>query len=876
MPLAAGQTLTHFEILGPLGAGGMGEVYRARDTRLEREVAIKVLPEHFADDEERLRRFEREAKTLASLSHTNLAHVYGIDQVGDTCFIAMELVPGEDLEARLRRGAPALDEAIDVCRQIAEGLEAAHEAGVVHRDLKPANVRVTPDGVVKILDFGLAKPVHPKASEGGTSTAEPDSFLVTEEGLVLGTPTYMSPEQARGKPVDKRTDVWAFGCVLYECLCGRRAFGGESLTDVLAAIVEREPDWSRRPPDVPPHVLRLLRRCLIKDPRTRLRDAGEARISLSGSFADEDVAPVTSRPGRWAAAFLAGAIVSALAGLGFRYLEAPDPEVERPARGHPLRLSVDQPVDATYPRVSPDGTRLLYGSDGSLWVRDLAQVEAERVPGTEGAERIGDAGTMTWSPDGQSIAFLREGVLETLRLGEPRAQRRCATPGQVVGCSWGDNGAFLLEVGGKSEGLFHLPPGGGELERLDWLDPETLTLPHRFNPSFLPGGDRFLITDSTGGEPWIHVASLSTRTSRPLVRSPNQARYVHPGWIAWVDEGRLLVQAFDLPTSSLSGSVHELVRDVDAFASTGQARFAFSTEGTLVYEPMERPSRLEWIDRQGRILGQAGDALPYARVSLHREGRWLAASVITPRDGMRDLWLVDLERGTAQTFTDQEGWEDTPAWSPDGKQVAFAADWNGPPNLYVKDVGGGAPREVVPFDNLANFAGSWSSDGAWLLYYRRDRATGRGDLWRVDVETLERRPLLETQADERFPRASPDGRWIAFTSDESGRREVYVGTFPDLRGTRRVSAEGGDQPRWRRDSSELYYLTSSRAIASAPITEVDGLPDPGAEVVVIQASEDLDQFELTPDATRFLVVRRNESQIRPVSQLIVGWEGLLE
>ena len=276
-----GTRLTHYEILGPLGAGGMGEVWRARDTRLEREIAIKVLPDELADDEERLRRFEREAKTLASLNHTNLAHVYGIDQVEDTCFIAMELVPGQDLAAKLARGPMPVDEAVDICRQIAEGLEAAHEAGIVHRDLKPANVRVTPEGVVKILDFGLAKPLQARSTGSGTTTAQSDSFLMTEEGLVLGTPTYMSPEQARGKRVDRRTDIWAFGCVLYECLTGERVFDGESLTDVLASIVGEEPDWSCLPGDVEPHVLRLLLRCLEKDPRERLRDVGEARIALA-------------------------------------------------------------------------------------------------------------------------------------------------------------------------------------------------------------------------------------------------------------------------------------------------------------------------------------------------------------------------------------------------------------------------------------------------------------------------------------------------------------------------------------------------------------------------------------------------------------------
>ena len=877
MTLTAGQTLTHYEILGPLGAGGMGEVYRAKDTRLDREVAIKVLPEELADDDERLRRFEREAKTLASLNHANLAHVYGIDQVEDTCFIAMELVPGEDLATKLARGALTVDDAVDVCRQIAEGLEAAHEAGVVHRDLKPANVRLTSDGVVKILDFGLAKPIHPESGQEGTTTAESDSFLVTEEGLVLGTPTYMSPEQARGKPVDKRTDVWAFGCVLFECLTGRRAFGGESLTDVLASIIEREPDWSRLPAGVESHVRGLLRRCLAKDPRLRLRDVGEARIALAeGARSPEDRAGEARRPS-WRTVLAVGMPALLLGALGTWSLR---PEVERerddvapPAARRTLRLSVPQRGASRYAKLSPDGSRVLFERDGWLWLQDLAQKEPSRIPGTDVLSR---RGPVVWSPDGESIAFQGGAYLETLRLGESRAERRCAVPGPAVTCAWGDDDGFLIEVGGKSEGVFHLAPGADEPVRLDWLDPRALTTPHRFNPAFLPGGDRFLITASREGEAWIHVASLSTRRTEPLLLGRTRAEYAHPGYIAWVDEGRLLVQAFDAETTTLEGSPHELAGDVDSFVSTGRADFSISAEGTVIYAPMDQPNRIEWLDRQGRVLGPAAASLPYAEVRLDRTGRWLATSVITPGDGLRDLWVIDIERGVPQRFTDQPGWENTPAWSPGGERIAFAADWGGPPNVHLQEVGGGPARELVPFDNRVQYVGSWSSDGRWVLYESLDPVTASGDLWRVEVETMERRALLETPADEASPQASPDGRWIAYTSDESGENEVYVGTYPDLRGVRRVSSEGGSSPRWKGDSSELYYRTAARAIASVGIREAGGLPDPEREVVVIQPMEDLGAFDVTADAERFLVVRRSEAQVRPVWHLIVGWEGLLE
>jgi len=446
--------------------------------------------------------------------------------------------------------------------------------------------------------------------------------------------------------------------------------------------------------------------------------------------------------------------------------------------------------------------------------------------------------------------------------------------------TWGDDDAFLVEPGGRSEGVYYLAPGANEFVRLDWLDPETLTRDGattnqgRFQPSFLPGGDRFLITAPSGGEPWVQVASLSARTMKPLVRSRNRAQYAAPGYLAWLDRGRLNVQPFDAETGSLLGSPRELALDVDSFASTGDANFSFSSEGTLAYEPMDQPNRIEWLDRQGRALGPATDPKPCSWASLDRTGRWLAASVITPSDGHSDLWLVDLERGTPQRFTDQPGWESTPAWSPDGKRVAFSADWSGPPNVHLKEVLGGPARELVPFDSHVQYVGSWSSDGRWVLY--TSFYSGMGDLWRVDVETLERQPLLETAADERSPTASPDGRWIAFGSDESGRQEIYVGTYPDLKGVRRVSNAGGSTPRWTRDSSELYYATEAGAIVSVVLRETGGLPDPDPEVVVIQPMEDLFTFDVTPDAERILVVRRSETQIRPVLRLIVGWEGLLQ
>ena len=617
MPLTPGQSLSFYEVLGPLGAGGMGEVYRAKDTRLEREVAIKVLPEELADDEERLRRFEREAKTLASLNHPNVAGIHGVDQEDDVCFLALELVPGEDLAVRLSRGPLAVDEALDVCRQIAEGLEAAHEAGVVHRDLKPANVRVTPEGVVKILDFGLAKPIHPKSTEEGTSTAESDSFLVTEEGLVLGTPTYMSPEQARGKPVDRRTDIWAFGCVLYECLTGRRAFGGETFSDVVASIVQGDADWSALPTETPAHVQRLLRRCFDKDARARLRDVGEARVALAS---EPEAAEVRTSSGRrFVLGLVVGALVASVAWGLARFGSEAISTGEPLAAGNPYYLAIERPME--FPEVSPDGKRLLLHDDEGLWVRDLGQLEAELVVAAD--ERI-EAGC--WSPDGQAVAFFRGGRLETLALGSAQSEPRCTVPEGEREVVWGEGGSFLVEISGSTEndGIFLLAPGSSELERLEWLDRPDQITPDRLWPTFLPGGQEFLVTARESDGTWIRVASLQDKSLKPVVRAASRSEYVAPGWLAWLDVDRLLVQAFDPETYEVSGRPHELVRGVRGFNSRGDADFTFSDEGTLLYRALFGKSELEWVARGGRSLGSIAEPDHYGLVRLDPRGERLA------------------------------------------------------------------------------------------------------------------------------------------------------------------------------------------------------------------------------------------------------------
>jgi Tol biopolymer transport system component len=685
-------------------------------------------------------------------------------------------------------------------------------------------------------------------------------------GMILGTAAYMAPEQARGKPVDRRADIWAFGCVLYECLTGRCVVEGESLTDILAGIVEREPDWSKLPAGLPADVRRLLRRCLHKDPRVRLRDIGEARVVLAGEAAADDPAEAPVRAKARALPFVAGLVAASVAWLGFTFLR-PSAVVGSEAAGKAFHMTVAWNRSFPGP-ISPDGNRLVFQKDGGLWIRDLAELEPRRIPGTDGKERFT---SVEWSPDGDSIAILRESSLEVLRLGDTHPQRRIDLTRRAANFSWGDDGSFLLEIRGEpSYGVHLLLPGSSTPEHLDWLETEGRVLPDHAHPSFLPGSEQFLVTLGEEGGAWIHVASLKTRSTRKLVRASSRSIYVHPGWLAWVDEGRLLVQPFDPVTATVSGTPHELVGDVRNFASTGGAAFSFSREGSLHYLPWGGPSRIEWVDREGRPLGPAGKPRHYSSIRLDPTGRFLATSIVTPETYFQDLWIIDLERDTPQRLTHEDGWEDSPVWSPDGKQIAFAADWSGPPNLYVKPADGGQAREIVPFDLTVQFGGSWTPDGRSIVY------VGGGDIWSVDVETLERRRLLETPFRERDTRLSPDGSWLAYASDESGRNEVYLASFPDLAGRRRVSSEGGDLPRWRADSAELFFRTGGRAIASVTIEEREGRAEPGRETIVIQKSEDLSDFDVTSDGSRFLLVRASEDSVRLVSHVITNWQRLVE
>lgn len=797
MPLAVGQTLSFYEILGPLGVGGMGEVYRAKDTRLDREVAIKVLPEELADDEERLRRFEREAKTLASLNHPNVAGIHGVDQDGDVCFLALELVPGEDLATRLSRGTLPVDEAIDVCRQIAEGLEAAHEAGVVHRDLKPANVRITPSGEVKVLDFGLAKPIHPKASKDGGTAGESDSFLMTADGVVLGTPTYMSPEQARGKPVDRRTDIWAFGCVLFECLTGKRAFDGEAMADVLGAIVGTEPDWSALPAATPSRLRALLERCLEKNPRKRLRDIGEARVRLEALVEDPgEAGQISIRPGGarallpWGIA--AVALVVAVAGF-FAPEVQPKNEIVR------MSLSAQFPANrgARYFALSPNGKLIAYGEEhaGSarLVLRPIDAFEDRPVVGGE------EAVSPFFSPDGRRIAFFARGKLWSVDVagGAPRSLCDVATSNSTG--VWSDDGNIYFLQFATRTGVERVAEGGGVAEEVTQPIGSSLLL----RPRLLPGGAGLSFDNINRGS-WRTQLCFFDGSLELLIDRP-QVTYLPDGRALFVEAGRLFAAEYDPSTYEITGTPVDLLADV--------VDYEVSPSGSLAYRsgPLERTFRFTRFRRDGTSSDVDEFEHLYTRPTVSPDGSTIAAI----SDEARGVHLWDAQRGTRRLLNEE----------------GIYAQWGDENTIYYQTRGDRVHAiDRMPIDGSAGSerlleteASIWptdvSEDGRALLYYEIHPQTER-DIWILPLEGAgsgQPRSFLATAASERSAVFSPDGRWIAYLSDITGRDEVFVRPASGEGSETRVTPDGGREPRWSRDGSELYFRKDD-GLWAVPVT----------------------------------------------------------
>ena len=822
-----------YEITARLGAGGMGEVYRATDTKLDREVAIKVLAAALTADAERLARFEREAKLLASLNHPNIAHVYGFESVtaddaSSVHFLAMELVEGEDLADRLKRGPIPVDEALAIARQIAEGLEEAHEKGIVHRDLKPANVKLTPDGKVKVLDFGLAKAYAGEATSGSSADLSQSPTLAhsgTQAGVILGTAAYMSPEQARGKPVDKRADIWGFGVLLYEMLAGRRLFDGETVSDVLAAVLTRDVDFASLPPATPSSIRRLLRACLERNPKNRIHDIADARLALEDSLGGraEDAPAAGGAAGglrsRQRAAWSPWLIGIALGGAALAILDrtllAPAP----PASSETLRLEVVPPAGTLSSGpfdLAPDGRSMVFvaaGSDGSsaLYVRGLDTLEARKLPGTAGAT------LPFFSPDGRSVGFFADTKLQRIDLagGPPRELAAVSDP---RGASWGSGGFIVFAPDGGGP-LLSIPASGGEAVAVTRLDPAKDETSHRW-PQFLPDGRRFVFLSRKPGRPRLalEVGSVDGKERFRLAEADSGARYA-AGQLFFQRQTTLFAQRFEAARGALLDEPRPIADDAWLNPDTdGLAAFAVAADGRFAYRRGGMVTgRLTWLGRDGKTLRTLGESGILSGPVISPDERRILVSSQGSGLGNASLLLVDDASSIATTVTPRERDASTAIFSPDGLRVLFADDRNGPFDLFelkVSQPGKDAPVLATP---LWKYPESWSPDGRFVIYTEIDPAS-RGNLW-VLPRTGDAKPFpfLATTAAESGARFSPDGRFLAYASDESGREEVFVQPFPATGAKWQVSAAGGFEAAWRGDGRELFYIAPDARLMAVPV-----------------------------------------------------------
>jgi Tol biopolymer transport system component len=854
----------------------MGQVYRATDTMLGRQVAIKILPDAFAADLERVTRFEREAKTLASLNHPNIAAIYGFEKSTGVHALVMELVEGEDLSQRIARGAIPIEEALPIAKQIAGALEGAHEQGIIHRDLKPANIKVRPDGTVKVLDFGLAKANDPAAGSSSSVSMSPTitTPAMTQAGMILGTAAYMSPEQARGKAVDKRADIWAFGAVLFEMLTGRRAFAGDDLTITLAAVVMNDPAWPTLAPETPWGVQQLLRRCLVKDPRQRIRDMGDVRLALESA---NDAAPMPARDDSSRLRLVWASAVVAVVSLGVGAFAI----WNRPTAVHKtaVRLTIPLPPGqelTSYPAITRDGQTVAYVTrqgtdDAQLYLRDLSSFEPRPVTGSSGALQP------FFSPDGKWVAFFAQGQLQKAEVSGGAPIRLAEAPNPLGG-TWNDD-KTIIYAAALGSGLLRIPASGGTPESLTKPDGAAQGYAHVF-PQALPGGRRVLFTvwGQTKG-----TAVLSLDSARWDVVLPTtgfaagtfEATAGSAGRILLVDEAAGIRAApFDTarpaPTSVDASVLTDVYYDVE---NESLGWLAVSNTGTAVYAT-GNPARtsLVWADREGKIEPLVKDQDLYREVSQSPDG--LKAVV---RHGL-DLWMHDLERGTRIRLTSGTGSNFLPVWSGDGARIVFASNRGGNWDIYSQSADGSGPAEVLlkrPYDQ---FPYSMLPDGT-LLYQEIHPKTAR-DLWVLSSDgktSLVRGTSFSERSGQVSPGSGGGPRWLAYASDESGRIEIYVQSYPSGANRIPVSTGGGILPRWSRDGKELFYVTGDAVVAVAMRSDGSfGAPRRLFDRSTFLIDPRFHSFSVSPDGKRFLMIQRGPGSVPRQLNVILNWSDRAE
>ncbi len=853
-------------------------MYRARDTKLNRDVAIKVLPELFAADAERLARFTREAQVLASLNHPNIAAIHGIE--GNA--LVMELVEGDDLSAHIARGPMPLAEVLPSAKQIADALEAAHEQGIVHRDLKPANVKVTPAGVVKLLDFGIAKIVTGDGP-GVDLTQDLTAAATTIDGLIIGTAGYMSPEQARGKPVDKRTDIWAFGCLLFEMLSGRMAFKGETTSDTIAAILERSPDWTTLPAATPPAVRRLLQRCLEKDPKQRLRDIGDARIELEQIVrapVDERVAIEPKRGIRKSTLAAMAATVAALVFAGLVWFARGEnaPPGDRRVSRFTVDLPKDQVIVPTFNSnlaLSPDGTHLAFTPlPGPVSIRRLDALESHPLEVTTSPNF---RGAPVFSPDGAFISFIegnsifswaRPFLKAALSGG---AAVKLADYDMFHRGDWGADG-WIYWTANYPGGIVRIRDSGGPIEPVTELDAKNGERSHRF-ADLLPGGQAIIYTVAFDGinsydDARIDLWDLNTRARKTLIAGGTSAVYSPSGHIVHARAGKLIAVPFDLERREVTGSPIEILDGVMMSRNTGAAHFSLSERGDLAYVPgaAEGGKRtLVWVDRSGKAEPVPLPQASYLYPRLSPDGRSLAVEIEGPN---HDFYFYDFARTVLSKVT-TDGMSHDPVWTPDGKRLAYRSWLFGGMTMWWMNADrSGSPERLAPTGTRQSPV-SFSPDGKFLAFDQKDPHT-QDDAWILPIGGGGARPVSQSRFGEGSAKFSPDGRWIAYSSDESSRPEIYVQPFPGLGPKIQISNAGGTDPVWRRSGGELYYRADNKMMvvsvaasgpelrASAPKQLWEGSYSSGSGASCGMPGVSSASYDVTPDGQRFLMVRDDD------------------
>jgi eukaryotic-like serine/threonine-protein kinase len=874
MTLAAGTRLGPYEILAQLGAGGMGEVYRAGDSRLGREVAIKVLPQNLSTSPESRQRFEREARTISQLSHPHICALYDVGREGETEFLVMELLEGETLSERLARGALPLEQALRFGTEIADALDKAHRQGIVHRDLKPGNIMLTKSGV-KLLDFGLAKAMAP-AAERGSLTSLPTQQGLTQEGTILGTFQYMAPEQLEGKEADARTDIFALGAVLYEMATGRKAFSGSSQASLISSIMQNDPPpISSIQPMTPPALDRVVKTCLAKDPEDRWQNVGDLRSELKwvaqGGSQSGTAAPVAA--GRrhhsslpWLAALVLAALAFAIGRVG---------RVSTPFAV--MRLSISLPAGmileaANNPlALSPDGRRLALAAEAGdgrkgIWIRPLDRLDVQLLAGTEGAT------CPFWSPDGRFIGFFADRKLRKVSASGGAVVAICDAP-EGRGAAWGP-GDVIVFAPKTFGGLFRVPGSGGAPSPVTEVRGEGVT--HRF-PSFLPDGKHVLFVAGNASlqspDRAIYVLDLESRKAEVFARENSEGRFVEPGYLAFVRDGNLMVQPMDSANRRLTGEAAPVVEKVAFLPLRSSGSFSFSNNGVLVYRPSGTESKyqLTWFDLDGRDLGKVGEPAAIRGIELAPDERGAATTVVTAASGpLGSVWSLDLARGVFSPVAPGNETSSSPVWSPDGRQIAYSR-LDG--SVVVKPADGSTEGKAVA-SGLPNPASAdWSPDGRFIATRIQDLKTGSMDIWIVPLDGTKPYPFIATPARELPGKFSPDGRWLAFLSDESGRQEVFIAPFPGPGAKRQVSKGGAETARWLGDGRQIAYVQSGdRKLvvvdlnAQGPSLEIGasrtafgGRPVPNGS------------FAVTRDGKRLLVAVPMDDKTSPQLEVVSYW-----